>query len=136
MTVAAGVYTHYYGFLDPAGAHDLFAVGWVATTRNWRVFARWVGCGAVVLLLFLPWTQRALNVSAFPGWRDPGQPWMIPWRYLTAYTVGDAMPDTLADLAACALRRAGACSAWPSGGAFDERPASSCWSICWSRWRR
>ena len=92
VTVAAGVYTHYYGFLIPL-AHTIFALGWVATTRNWRVFVRWVGCGAVVLLIFLPWTQRALNVSAFPGWRDPGQPWMIPWRYLTAYTVGDAMPE-------------------------------------------
>ena len=91
VTLAAGVYTHYYGFLIPL-AHTIFAVGWVITTRNWRVFARWVGCGVIVVLLFLPWTQRALQIQSFPGWRDPGQPWMIPWRYLTAYTIGDAMP--------------------------------------------
>lgn len=92
VSVAACAYTHYYGLLVPL-AHTVFALGWVAATRNWRVFARWVGCGAIVLLLFLPWVPRTLGVGAFSGWRDPGQPWMIPWRYLAAYTVGDAMPE-------------------------------------------
>ena len=91
VTLTAGIYTHYYGFLIPL-AHTVFALGWVIATRNWPVFLRWMGCGVVVVLLFLPWTQRVFQIQSFPGWRDPGPPWMIPWRYLTAYTVGDAMP--------------------------------------------
>ena len=90
--VAVTVYLHYYGFLVPL-AHTLFVLGWGVATRRWRVLGRWIGAGLAVLLLFLPWAQRAVGVVGFSGWRDPENPAMIPWHYLTAYTVGDAMPE-------------------------------------------
>ena len=91
LATTLGVYLHFYGFLIPL-AQTLFALGWLLFTRDWRIFGRWVLCGLAVLLLFGAWLPRTLGITEFGGWRDPGNPWSIPWRYLTAFTVGDAMP--------------------------------------------
>ncbi|MEZ4865286.1 MAG: glycosyltransferase family 39 protein [Caldilineaceae bacterium] len=84
------VYQHYYGFLTPL-AHTLFAIGWTLYARDWRFLWRWASAGVITLLCFLPWLPRALQIFGFSGWRDPIDPWQIPWRVLTVYTVSDTM---------------------------------------------
>jgi mannosyltransferase len=85
------VYLHYYGFLAPL-AHTVFFVGWFAHRRERGVLLVWAGAGFVILLLFLPWLPRAFGILNFSGWREPIDPWAIPWRFLTAYTTGEAAP--------------------------------------------
>ncbi len=89
---AATVYMHYYGFLAPA-AHTVFALTWALWGRRRRALGYWALGGALAFLLFLPWLGRAAAVFGFPGWRTPGDPAEIPWRYLAAFTVGDPMPQ-------------------------------------------
>lgn len=89
--MTATIYLQYYGFLVPL-AHALFALVWLWRTRDLRRFLVWVAAGVAVLMLYLPWVPRFLGLFAFPGWRQPLNPWQLPWRYLAAYTVGDAMP--------------------------------------------
>lgn len=91
VSVTIAVYLHFYGFLVPL-THTVFAGIWAWHTHDWRAVRRWLLAGAVVFLLFLPWLPRALEIFAFSGWREPRDPSRIPWRYLTAYTVGDPMP--------------------------------------------
>jgi hypothetical protein len=67
-------------------------LGWLFATRNWRIFGYWVASGIAVVLLFVPWLGRAREITGFSGWREAGDPWQIPWRYLSAYTVGEWMP--------------------------------------------
>lgn len=86
------VYLHYYGFLAPL-AHIIFFAGWFAHRRERRILLVWAGAGLVTFLLFLPWLPRALGILSFSGWREPIDPWTIPWRFLTAYTTGEAAPD-------------------------------------------
>jgi mannosyltransferase len=91
LAMTLTVYLHFYGFLVPL-AHTLFMLGWWVRRRDWRTLGWWIACGFVTLLFFLPWLPRALGILSFTGWREPIDPWQIPWRYLTAYTVGEAMP--------------------------------------------
>lgn len=92
VATAAVVYLHYYGALVPI-AHLLFALGWLLYSRDWRFFRHWVGGGLLSLLLFLPWIPRMLTIFDFPGWREPIDPWQIPWQILTYYTSGLALPE-------------------------------------------
>jgi 4-amino-4-deoxy-L-arabinose transferase-like glycosyltransferase len=85
------LYLHFYGFLLPF-AHTVFVLGWLVVCRDRRVIWMWVAAGVVIALLFLPWLPRALQIFGFTGWREPLDPWQIPWRFLVAYTVGEAMP--------------------------------------------
>lgn len=85
------VYLHFYGFLVPL-AHTIFFMGWAAHRREWPVAFVWGGAGLVTLLLFLPWLPRTLGILTFSGWREPIDPWTIPWRFLVAYTTGAATP--------------------------------------------
>lgn len=91
LSVTISVYLHFYGFLVPI-AHIVFVAFWVWRTRQWHSAGRWALAGTTTFLLFLPWLPRALDIFSFGGWREPRDPGVIPWRYLTAYTVGDAMP--------------------------------------------
>ncbi len=91
VLTSAAIYLHYYGFLVPL-AQTIYALVWLWWTRDRRRFMRWVMAGAGVILLYLPWLPRLLGIFGFSGWRPPVDPWQLPWRYLTAYTVGDAMP--------------------------------------------
>lgn len=92
LSTTLTVYLHYHGFLVPL-AHTLFVIGWTLVRRDWSTTLRWVGAGFATLLLFLPWLPRALGIFDFQGWREPIDPWQIPWRFLTAYTAGEALPD-------------------------------------------
>jgi mannosyltransferase len=91
LCTAATLYLHHYGFLLPM-AQTVFALVWLATTRDWRKFLAWVAAGVAVVLLYLPWVPRFLGIFGFPGWRQALDPRALPWRYLAAYTVGDPMP--------------------------------------------
>ena len=91
VLTAATIYLHHYGFLVPLG-HTIYALILLTWTGDRRRFARWLLGGAGVVVLYLPWLPRLLGVFGFSGWRPPVDPWQLPWRYLTAYTVGDAMP--------------------------------------------
>jgi hypothetical protein len=84
------IYLHFYGFLAPV-AHTLFMLGCLVVCRDWRKLLPWLVAGVVVFLLFLPWLPRALQIFGFTGWREPMDPWQIPWRFLSAYTVGETM---------------------------------------------
>ncbi len=91
LSITAAVYAHFYGFLIPI-AHTVFALGWLIVKRDWRAVARWALAGVIVVVGFLPWLPRALKIFNFHGWRDPIDPWQIPWRVLMTYTVGETMP--------------------------------------------
>ncbi len=90
LTTALSVYLHFYGFLVPL-TQAVFVCGWVLATREWQAFRRWILAGALTFGLFLPWLPRALGIFEFSGWRAAGDPWQIPLRYFTAYTVGEAL---------------------------------------------
>lgn len=85
------IYLHFYGFLVPF-AHAVFLFGWVLGRRDWRLARSWLIVTSITALLFLPWLPRALQIFGFSGWREPLDPWQLPWRYLTAYTVGSTRP--------------------------------------------
>jgi mannosyltransferase len=91
LAMTLTVYLHFYGFLVPL-AHTLFVLGWWAWRRDSQTLGWWIASGVLTLLFFLPWLPRTLGILSFTGWREPIDPWQIPWRYLTAYTVGEAMP--------------------------------------------
>ncbi len=91
LSITAAVYAHFYGFLIPI-AHTVFAIGWLIVKRDWRAGRGWALGGVVVVLAFLPWLPRALGIFNYKGWRDPIDPWQIPWRVLMTYTVGETMP--------------------------------------------
>ncbi len=94
LSTAVCIYLHHFGFLVPT-THTLFVLIWLAATRDPRGFLRWAAAGVAVLLLYTVWLPRFLGIFGFSGWRTPQSPWAIPWRYWTAYTVGDAMPEPL-----------------------------------------
>lgn len=85
------VYQHFYAFLVPL-AHTVFVLGWLVYRQQWRIFWHWVAAGLITLLCFAPWVARAWQILGFTGWRDPIDPWQIPWRFLTIYTVSESMP--------------------------------------------
>jgi 4-amino-4-deoxy-L-arabinose transferase-like glycosyltransferase len=91
LLMALMVYLQHYGF-TVAVAHGVFALIWLWRTRDTRRFVRWAAAGAAVVLLYLPWLPRFVGIFGFSGWRPALDPWQLPWRYLTAYTVSDAMP--------------------------------------------
>ncbi|CAN5729668.1 hypothetical protein BH10CHL1_BH10CHL1_13140 [soil metagenome] len=91
LAVTGAVYAHFYGFLIPI-AHTVFVFGWLIVKRDWRAVLRWALAGVVVFLAFLPWLPRALGIFSYKGWRDPIDPWQIPWRALMTYTVSETMP--------------------------------------------
>lgn len=109
ISTALTVYLHFHGFMVPF-VQTLFVLGWLIwsrfTSRSFDqgsahgraglhrpdAFVSWALCGLVVFLLFAPWLPRALGILSFGGWRPGGDPWQIPWRFVAAYTVGDAMP--------------------------------------------
>jgi len=86
------IYLHLYGALVPL-AQAIFVVGWSIATGDGRGFARWTAASLAALSMFVPWLPRALGIFGFSGWRVAGDPAEIPWRYLAAFTAGDAMPD-------------------------------------------
>jgi 4-amino-4-deoxy-L-arabinose transferase-like glycosyltransferase len=92
LATAATVYLHLFGALVPL-AQAVFVSGWAVGGRHWRGFGRWLAAAAGALLLFLPWLPRVVGIFGFGGWREAGDPAEIPWRYLAAFTVSDAMPD-------------------------------------------
>jgi 4-amino-4-deoxy-L-arabinose transferase-like glycosyltransferase len=92
LATAATVYLHLFGALTPL-AQAIFVTGWALARRDGRSFGRWLAAAAAALLLFLPWLPRVLGIFNFGGWREAGDPAEIPWRYLAAFTVSDAMPD-------------------------------------------
>ena len=94
LAMTLTVYLHLYGFLI-ALAHTLFVAGWALVHRDLRRVGLWLGAGVATFLLFLPWLPRAWGITAFEGWRAPGDPTTIPWRYVQAYTVGDTAPALL-----------------------------------------
>jgi mannosyltransferase len=87
------VYLHFYGFLVPI-AHAFFFAVWFALRRDWRALRWWVSAGLTILALFLPWAPRTFDIFRFEGWREPIDPWTIPWRFLLAYTSGEAAADS------------------------------------------
>ena len=91
LCTAATIYLHHFGFLVPL-SQAAFMLVWLATSRDWPGFGRWVAAGCGVVLLYLPWLPRFLGIFGFPGWRRPLDPRQLPWRYLAAYTAGDSMP--------------------------------------------
>jgi 4-amino-4-deoxy-L-arabinose transferase-like glycosyltransferase len=96
LLVSAAINLQFYGFLVPL-AHTVFALVWLTYTRNVRVFLRWVVAGLAVLVLYLPWWPRLVEASSFRGCCPAPDPMLLPWRFLTAYTVSDSMPPTLHD---------------------------------------
>lgn len=92
LATAATVYLHLFGALVPL-AQAVFVIGWAVSGQHWRGFGRWLAAAAGALLLFAPWLPRVLGIFGFSGWREAGDPAEIPWRYLAAFTVSDAMPD-------------------------------------------
>lgn len=92
LATASSVYLHLFGALAPL-AQAVFVSGWALFTRNWQGFGRWLIAATGALLLFLPWLPHVIGIFGFGGWREPGDPAEIPWRYLAAFTVSDAMPS-------------------------------------------
>ena len=92
LTTAATVYLHYFGVLVPV-AQTFFVIGWALMRRDTRGLLRWLIGAFTAFLLFVPWLPRAFDIFGFQGWREPGNPAEIPWRYLSAYTVGAATPE-------------------------------------------
>jgi len=91
LAITFCVYAHFYGFLVPI-AHTVFALGWLLVRRDWRAVRRWAFAGVIVVLGFLPWLPRAWKIFSYKGWRDPIDPWQVPWRVLMSYTAGETMP--------------------------------------------
>lgn len=92
LSTATLVYLHYYGALVPL-AHTLFACGWAFYRRQWRFLAHWIIGGSIGLVCFLPWLPRIFTIVDFPGWREPIDPWQIPWQILTYYTAGNGLTE-------------------------------------------
>ena len=92
LTTALALYTHYYAVLIPA-FHAVFVL---SRRTGWQpVLRRWLGAATAATLLFLPWMPRALRVLSFPGWREPVPLYTVPGRFLTAYSLGLAVPSDL-----------------------------------------
>lgn len=99
FSTAAALYTHYYAALV-VGAHVAFAgKEWLSGKRKPssghnrnRRFNLWLtgllGSGA----LFAPWLPRAVQLFSFSGWREPIDPWSVPWTTFRAYTLGTVLP--------------------------------------------
>jgi hypothetical protein len=94
LLVSAAINLHFYGFLIPL-AHTVFVMIWLFYVRDVRVFLRWLVASAMVLVLYLPWWPRLFQARGFKGCCPAPEPALLPWRFLTAYTVGDSMPPPL-----------------------------------------
>lgn len=94
LSVASCVYLHYYGAFV-AIAQALYVAGWVLVTRRWRPALWWLGAAAAGFILFLPWLPRALGVTSFAGWREPGDVAGIPLHFARAYLSASVMPESL-----------------------------------------
>ncbi|MCR4407469.1 MAG: glycosyltransferase family 39 protein [Anaerolineae bacterium] len=93
LTTALALYTHYYAVLIPA-FHAVFILG---HRTGWQPvpLPRWLAAATAAALLFLPWLPRALRLLSFPGWREPVPLYTVPGRFLTAYSLGLAVPSDL-----------------------------------------
>ena len=101
LTIALALYTHYYAVLIPA-FHAVFILGWWMLNRWGRAaplsrttLLSWLAAATAAALLFLPWVPRALRLLSFPGWREPVPLYTVPGRFLTAYSLGLAVPPDL-----------------------------------------
>lgn len=92
LSTATTVYLHYFGFLVPV-AQTLFMLIWKLWGGSWRVLWRWAINGAIIFLLFLPWLPKMITFLGFQGWREPLDPWQVPWLMHKAYSVGFPMPQ-------------------------------------------
>lgn len=92
LSTATTVYLHYFGFLIPV-AQTIFMAIWSLVEGSWRTTRRWLIDGVIILLLFLPWLGKALTFLGFQGWREPLDPWQVPWLMHSAYSVGFPMPQ-------------------------------------------
>jgi hypothetical protein len=92
LATAATIYLHHFGFAVPL-AHTLFALLWLAFTRDRRAFLRWVTAGFGVVLLYLPAMSRLVRMMNYNGWHQGiVSADQIPLYFLTAYVAGDTMP--------------------------------------------
>jgi 4-amino-4-deoxy-L-arabinose transferase-like glycosyltransferase len=92
LSTAVTVYLHYFGFLIPL-AQSVFMAIWTLTIGSWRITRRWIVNGALIFLLFLPWLGNTITFLGFQGWREPLDPWQVPWMMHRAYSVGFPMPQ-------------------------------------------
>ena len=92
LATTVTVYLHYFGFLIPI-AQTIFMLIWKLTGGTWRVVRRWAINGVLIFLLFLPWLRNTFTFLGFQGWREPLDPWQVPWLMHSAYSVGFPMPQ-------------------------------------------
>jgi mannosyltransferase len=92
LSTATTVYLHYFGFLIPV-AQTIFMAIWSLVEGSWRTTRRWLIDGVIIFLLFLPWLGKAITFLGFQGWREPLDPWQVPWLMHSAYSVGFPMPQ-------------------------------------------
>ena len=92
LATTTTVYLHYFGFLIPI-AQTVFMAIWKLTGGSWRSVRRWVINGALIFLLFAPWLRNTITFLGFQGWREPLDPWQVPWLMHSAYSVGFPMPQ-------------------------------------------
>ncbi|MCC6457405.1 MAG: hypothetical protein IT328_20790 [Caldilineaceae bacterium] len=92
LSTTATVYLHYFGFLVPV-AQTVFMAIWSLGRGRWRITRRWIINGIAVFLLFTPWLRNLIAFLGFQGWREPLDPWQVPWMMHSAYSVGFPMPQ-------------------------------------------
>jgi 4-amino-4-deoxy-L-arabinose transferase-like glycosyltransferase len=92
LSTATTVYLHYFGFLIPI-AQAIFMAIWTLGGGSWKITRRWIVNGALIFALFLPWLGNAIAFLNFEGWREPLDPWQVPWLMHRAYSVGFPMPQ-------------------------------------------
>lgn len=92
LSTATTVYLHYFGFLIPI-AQMIFMAIWTLSGGSWKTTRRWIVDGALIFALFLPWLRNAIAFLNFQGWREPLDPWQVPWLMHRAYSVGFPMPQ-------------------------------------------
>jgi mannosyltransferase len=92
LSTTATIYLHYFGFLVPV-AQTVFMAIWSLGRGRWRITRRWIVDGIAVFLLFTPWLRSVIAFLGFQGWREPLDPWQVPWMMHSAYSVGFPMPQ-------------------------------------------
>jgi uncharacterized membrane protein len=68
LATAASIYLHHFGFVVPL-TQTIFALLWLAVTRDLRAFLRWVVAGFAVVLLYLPFISRLISMTSYSGWQ-------------------------------------------------------------------
>lgn len=93
LAVAATIYLHFYGLFLPV-SHVVIMAAWALYRRDRRALLRWALAGCAVLALYLPAVPRLLGMTSYSGWpRSDFSAAQLPWRFFTAYTTGDTMPQ-------------------------------------------